>query len=96
MRLLLISAVSLVCCFAQQPDKPVCNKKNQGALWPAPGEADACHPVEMCSLDVWKYRWEPVTVDVSQLAKDRKRRPACTDGQQRPRASAERKPHDSN
>ena len=31
----------------------------------------------MCTLHVWKYRWEPVTVSVSRWARDAKRRTAC-------------------
>jgi len=78
MRVLLISTVTLVSSVAQPAAKPRCNAHHSGDLWPA--HPDACHPLEMCTLDVWKYRWERVTVDVSQLGKDGKRKTGCEDG----------------
>lgn len=79
LRLLLISAVTLLGCAAQQSEKPKppCNARNRGQLWPEPKDRDACHPVEMCTEHRWKYRWQPLTVDVSQLSKDPKVKSAC-------------------
>lgn len=31
----------------------------------------------MCTLQVWKYRWQSITAPVWLLAKDPKRRAAC-------------------
>jgi hypothetical protein len=79
LRWILISAVVLGCGMGQQTGtpKPRCNASNRGSLWPPVHERDACHPVELCTLEVWKYRWVPVTVSVSQLAKDSKHRSPC-------------------
>ncbi len=76
-RLLLIPLLMQVSGWARQPEKPPCNEHNRGAVWPARANRDACHAVEMCTLNVWKYRWEPVTVPISRLAKDSKRKSAC-------------------
>jgi len=78
LRWMLILVLELACCSARQPAKPPCNAKNQGEVWPAPKARAACVPVEICTLEVWKYRWEPATVDVSRMAKDQRRRLACS------------------
>ena len=63
-------------CFAADARKPPCRAANQGQFWPA--EANLDHAVarnlfqrgelEMCSLVVWKYRWEPMSVHVPSAA----------------------------
>jgi hypothetical protein len=71
---LLIAAASL----AEQ--KPACNKSNHGRFWPeaANSSAEARRTaardgsLEMCSYGIWKYRWEPLTVNVQRLADARK------------------------
>lgn len=66
-------------CFAEEARKPVCNARNQGRFWPeeANFSQDAARrlaqrgELEMCSLAVWKYRWEQISVNVRDLAKAR-------------------------
>jgi len=65
-------------CPAEQTGKPACNSKNQGQFWPE--EANSNHAaarllyqrgeLEMCSLAVWKYRWEHLSVNARIAAKD--------------------------
>ena len=76
-RWLLIPLAALAYCFAQQPEKPPCNAQNRGKLWPEGNARTACTGIEMCTMNVWKYRWEPVTLSVSRLAKDPKLRTSC-------------------
>jgi hypothetical protein len=67
-------------CFAEQARKPVCNASNQGQFWPeeANTSRDAARQLyqrgelEMCSLAVWKYKWEHISVNVRDLAKARR------------------------
>jgi hypothetical protein len=62
-------------CFAGQAQKPACNAKNQGQFWPPEanlaGDARLQHfqegNLEMCSLVVWKYKWQRVSVNVRDL-----------------------------
>ena len=70
-RWLLVPAMTL-CCLSHAAEKPPCNARNKGEVWPPPGARSAGRPLEMCTLNVWKYRWELVTVPVSQLAKNPK------------------------
>jgi hypothetical protein len=68
---LLIPVVMWVCAWGRDAEKPRCDAQHRGELWPA----DVRHgegAQQMCTLDVWRYRWEPVTVSVSQLGKERK------------------------
>ena len=70
-------------CFAGETEKPPCNARNIGELWPEQVYSDArrnrCEQVFICSPAEWKYRWKPLTVHVSQLGKSLKRDdPACS------------------
>lgn len=66
-------------CFAytEQVSKPACNVRNHGQFWPdeANRNAEAARrllqqgDLEMCSLEVWKYKWEHMSVNVRDLAK---------------------------
>src|SRR5215469_15401923 len=77
-RRLLTPTVVMVCCFAQQSGKPACTARTQGMAWREQNARNACGEIQVCTLNVWKYRWQPVTVHVSQLAKNPKeRRSAC-------------------
>jgi hypothetical protein len=76
LRWLLISFVAVGCAWAGEPEKPRCNAQHRGELWPATATPGSDQSLQMCTLDVWKYRWEPVTVSVSQLSKERKREKA--------------------
>jgi hypothetical protein len=59
-----------------QSAKPACNKTTAGQLWPAAAESDAGAQrrlaqdgdLEMCVCQNWRYRWQPVTVNVHRLA----------------------------
>ena len=70
-------------CFGGQVDKPVCNAKNRGQFWPREANLskDAARQLyqrgelEMCSLSVWKYKWEHLSVNVRDLAKGKHPRP---------------------
>jgi hypothetical protein len=65
-------------CLAAQNGKPRCSAKLHGRFWPEQANSDAKLAValarsgelEICSVRVWKYRWESLTVHISQLAKD--------------------------
>lgn len=76
-RWILVPSLMLGCMWAQAPQKPRCNAQHSGELWPPHPASGSCRPIEMCTLNVWKYRWEPLTVHVSQLAKDPRRRVKC-------------------
>src|SRR5260370_1319712 len=59
-------------CLAEQPRKAPCNASHAGQFWPEEANVDreAAHrlyqqgKLEMCSLAVWKYRWESISVNV--------------------------------
>jgi hypothetical protein len=76
-RYLLIPMAIFASCFAQQADKPPCNARNRGTVWPPQNARDACTEVQVCTAHVWWYRWDLVTVHVSRLEKDPKQRSAC-------------------
>ena len=59
----------LGCALAEPPPRPPCNARNQGMMWPEARPRDACTEVQVCTRQVWRYRWQPATVDVSRLAK---------------------------
>jgi len=79
MRYMALIALSWVMCCAGQTRKPVCNASNHGQFWPV--EANTSHDalrelyqrgeLEMCSLVVWRHRWEHISVNVHDLAKGR-------------------------
>ena len=73
----LIPLLTLCCAFAETPAKPKCEARNRGELWPPVNLRDSCHALEMCTRDVWKYRWEPLTVSISQLAPGAKHKTTC-------------------
>jgi hypothetical protein len=77
-RLMLVPVLMSVSCWAQddQAQKPVCNSENHGMLWPANISSRDHVPVEMCSVHLWKYKWRPLTVDVSDFVKGAKPRPS--------------------
>ena len=73
-------------CFAEEARRPPCNARNHGRLWPEQANSDRdfaqragrCGELLMCTVGVWKYRWQPLTVHVSQLGKGFKRGiPGC-------------------
>jgi len=82
LRLMLSSILLVAAGIAQEtpaPDaeRPACNAANRGKVWPETSTRDACHPTVLCTLNVFRYRWEPMTVSYSQLAKHSKTKPPC-------------------
>lgn len=77
MRTVALLVVLGAVCFAGEVGKPACNAENHGRLWPEAANAspDAARllsrsgELEMCSLVVWKYRWERLSVNVRDLEK---------------------------
>lgn len=51
----------------QEQSKPECTAQTRGKLWPEKTGHGAATPVEICAPHGWHYRWEQLTVDVSQL-----------------------------
>jgi hypothetical protein len=70
-------ALCAAMCVAKEPRRPACNARNQGQFWPAEANSSQSAArqlarsgeLEMCSLVVWKYRWEHMTVNARELAK---------------------------
>lgn len=62
-------------CFAEDPPRPPCNKSMAGKMWPDAANRDHkaliklahCGELQMCSRDIWHYRWESLTVRLDQL-----------------------------
>jgi hypothetical protein len=81
-RILRLAALAILLsglCLAGQYGKPRCSAKLRGRFWPEQANSDAklaltlarAGQLEMCAVRVWKYRWENLTVHVSQLSKER-------------------------
>jgi hypothetical protein len=89
----LIYTLVLISASAGLPpsERPRCTKENRGMVWPPESARDACSEVEVCTFHVWNYRWDAVTVHVSQLAKNKRRRTACRTPEA-PQPSVARKP----
>jgi len=59
--------------------KPACNSSLRGHFWPAAADSDPklarrlsqCGSLEVCSVGRFRYKWQPVTVNVRQLGKSR-------------------------
>jgi hypothetical protein len=57
--------------------RPACNAAHQGELWPAEANVSTQAArefyqrgeLEMCSLDVWKYKWQRLSVNVRELSR---------------------------
>lgn len=58
---------------SQSPERPACNARTRGALWPERLSSNSRVPVQLCTAKLWKYRWEPLTVHTSELAKKAER-----------------------
>lgn len=71
---LLILLVTVCSGWAAQTAKPECNSANRGEVWPARKDQTSASAVEMCTLRRWRYRWERVTVSLSELTKDAERK----------------------
>jgi hypothetical protein len=66
---LVIPILVATACGAQdaEPVKPACNAQTQGKLWPEKTSWGNGAPIEICATKYWKFRWEQLTVDISQL-----------------------------
>jgi len=67
--LLFIPVLIATACFGDEanPAKPECNAENEHKLWPEKNARHSGEPVEICVERRSKYKWEPVTVDISEL-----------------------------
>ncbi len=75
---LMVAVTLAACCFAREDEKPRCTAKLRGQFWPEQANSDPglvsrlirTGQLEICTVRVWRHRWEPLTVTVSQLAKE--------------------------
>lgn len=70
--LLLIPVLAVVQLGADEVKKPPCTEATQGRVWVERSEQGRPVRTEVCSLEVWRYRWTQVTVQASELGKKRK------------------------
>ena len=72
----------------QEPavQKPACKAAIHGHFWPDAANTDGnaarklaqCGSLEICATTGWRYKWQPVTVNVRQLGKaPQEVTPAC-------------------
>ncbi len=66
--------LATACCAQDLPPatsaemaKPACTAQTRGKLWPEKTSRANGVPIEICVQKLWKYRWEQLTVDISQL-----------------------------
>jgi hypothetical protein len=50
-----------------EPKRPACNAQMRGKLWPEKTSRGAGVPIEICVPKRWKYTWQQLTIDVSQM-----------------------------
>ena len=55
------------CAAGAEPAKPACNALTRGNLWPEKADRVSGVSIEICSKRNWRYHWQQLTVDVSQL-----------------------------
>ena len=85
--LMALAILLLGLCLAQEDGKPRCTAKLRGRFWPEAANSDRnlvsnlalSGQLEMCVVRVWKHRWDPLTVNTAQLAKEREQK-AAKDG----------------
>ena len=61
----------------QSPGKPACRAAIRGQFWPDAANNDSkaavqlaqCGALEMCTSTAWRYKWQPVAVNVRQMGK---------------------------
>jgi len=64
-------------CHSEVIDRPACNARTRGRLWPELANSDPavarqaarCGELRICALGKWKYTWQPLTVHIKQLGK---------------------------
>ena len=70
--LLLCTAIG----FASDSVRPQCNSRNRGRFWPeeanrsgaAARQAARCGELQMCTIGLWRYGWQNLTVSYARLA----------------------------
>jgi hypothetical protein len=63
---------------SEEGQKPACSAGNRGEVWPQREHRNSCTAIEVCSyVKKHRYRWIPVTVNVSRLPKDPAKRSNC-------------------
>ena len=75
-KLLLLCFLPAVLVWAQETPRPACNALHQGKFWPEAANTDPaaarraaqCGQLEMCTLQVWRYKWKALTVHVARSA----------------------------
>ena len=89
MHLTLVTALLAAGALAKSSDRvdrPVCTVAIHGQFFPAAANSDAvaarqlaqCGALEICTRSGWKYKWQPVAVNVRQLGKaPQQPTPAC-------------------
>jgi hypothetical protein len=78
----LLPAASLAATAGQPAAKPRCSARIQGQFWPEEANHDRdlmrkmvqSGDLEVCSLQVWKYRWKPVSINVAREMQKRERK----------------------
>lgn len=78
----LIAAAVLVIgsALADSAERPPCNARNRGAIWPERITSNSTVPILVCTASTFKYRWEPATVRFSELGKQSERGKARENG----------------
>jgi hypothetical protein len=68
-RLFLIPVVLAAACLADDATsaKPECNAQNLHKIWPEKADRRSGVPVEICVEKHLRYRWQALTVDISEL-----------------------------
>lgn len=52
---------------AAQREKPACTAQTAHLVWPEKSERQSGGPVEICVARHFRYKWQPLTVDISEL-----------------------------
>ena len=85
MRWIILLLLAFIPCFPEETGKPPCNAQNRGRIWPEGAaldralarSAESCGQPEICTAGLWRYRWQPLTVHISQLGPKAKREAPC-------------------
>lgn len=87
-RVLLFSVFLSLPGYSQQPDKPRCTAQTRGQFWPDEANHDPKAAralakegkLELCTAKIWRYRWEPLSVTLTDLIKKRDQKRAVREG----------------
>jgi hypothetical protein len=81
MKRIILCLLVAACGLAKEQEptvqRPACRASNRGQFWPQAANSDPkaaralsqCGSLEICTTTTWKYKWQPVTVNVRQLGK---------------------------